>query len=520
MSTATETAAVAAPASVPHDTAVARELPQRKLHQNIAGLAADPKSGKKSSNTILLDLDQIWANQMENVRDAKEYSHEALEGLADSIETVGHLLQPLCVISVEPREDKDNKEYALAAGYRRYFALQLLAARDERWGKDVTCTLLETESDMEYALVQATENFCRKDLNAIERAISLQRILIAGGKNITRAEIAGDLGISAAQVTQYLDLLDLPAQVQQMVQRGDISFSAARLLKKVPGDDAKIAAATLATRTVYAKFEQYIESRYGENATVSTVNGDGAEGAGDGTGDGTGAAGAATADSTQSQKRSQVLRATELEGTYQPFLIEKVKTANSEVKLYTEKDLIAAQLDAINTVLRKPDTMLQKAIAPFIAEQERKEEAEKASKDAESKKKKFFTDCVRQVNALLNSDPDAEGNRPYPTLAAAMAPIMASTMALQQPAGAEKLKELGFQLNFATFTKDLHEAWKADKKAKDESKAKRQAEKEAAEKKAAEEAAAAAAKKAGGSAGDEAASTISSDEDGDPESAE
>jgi ParB/RepB/Spo0J family partition protein len=466
----------------------------RVLHSHIAGIAKD-QAGKGQISDILLDLNQIWCSVSDNVRKQESYQPAALQDLADNIEAMGGLLQNIGVIEIAPSPERLDRHYAVAYGFRRYFALSILAEKDASWGTNISCKLIECDNELDFFLAQASENWIKKDLDPIEKAVSLQRAMAAGGENYTQAELADTLGVSGALVSQYMALLDLPKEVQAMLHNGELKFSHARLLSLVPGNDQKVSAAQLGSKTPYEKFKKMIEQRYcsaptsdAEDVKVNTVKADGTEGV---EAAGQGAATDATETETDTtQKRPMVLRAADLDKVYLPFLKKQVEAADrSEVK-FTARDLELARLDAVRTVLRQPDTYLQQAIAPFIAAQEAEEEAEKAKKNAEGAKKKFFADQVKEVNALFNMEPDENGKRPYPEISTALAPIVAKITALQQKP--EEVAKLGFELNFQTFAADLHAAWKADIEAKKAARAKRKQESEDAEKKKAEEAAKAA----------------------------
>jgi ParB family chromosome partitioning protein len=155
----------------------------------------------------------------------------AIEALAASIKAVG-LLQPILV-----REGTDG--YVLVAGERR-----LRAAKEA--GLTTIGAVIRDGSDDETNLTEAlVENLQREDLNVLEEAAAYHQLLEEYG--ITHDEIASQVGRSRSAVTNTLRLLQLPAPIQSMLVKGDLSAGHARALL---GSDDEAYAVHIAQRAV------------------------------------------------------------------------------------------------------------------------------------------------------------------------------------------------------------------------------------------------------------------------------
>lgn len=143
---------------------------------------------------------------------------EALEELAESIRSQG-IIQPLLVRRLE------GDTYEIIAGERRWRGAQLA-------GLDSVPAVVREISDETAMAVALIENIQRQDLNAIEEAMGLQRLLDEFG--LTHEEVAASVGRSRTAVTNTLRLLNLEASVRRMVETGELGMGHARALLGLP----------------------------------------------------------------------------------------------------------------------------------------------------------------------------------------------------------------------------------------------------------------------------------------------
>lgn len=169
-------------------------------------------------NADLLPLDEIEPNRGQPRR---SFDEAALAELADSIREHG-VLQPLLV---RPMTDGG---YRLVAGERRYRAARMAGLTEV----PVTVREMTDEQESVFALI---ENLQREDLNAIEEAEGLRRLIETFG--LTQEQAAARIGKSRSAVTNSLRLLRLPQDIIERVQAGDISMGHARALLSMEDAD-------------------------------------------------------------------------------------------------------------------------------------------------------------------------------------------------------------------------------------------------------------------------------------------
>ena len=153
-----------------------------------------------------------------------EFDEEALNELAASIKSIG-IVQPITVRAV------DDGKYEIVAGERRYRASKIAG----RTTIPAYIRKTEDESLLELALI---ENIQREDLNAIEVAISYQRLI--DECQLTQDGLSERVGKKRATITNYLRLLKLPAQIQLAVRDRKISMGHARAILGADDPDTQL----------------------------------------------------------------------------------------------------------------------------------------------------------------------------------------------------------------------------------------------------------------------------------------
>jgi ParB family chromosome partitioning protein len=146
-----------------------------------------------------------------------------IEGLQASIAAQG-ILQPLIVSPLT------ESRYRLIAGERRWTAAQAL-------GLSEVPVLVRTLEDQQRLTVQLIENLHRKDLDPIEEAHSIRRLMEEF--NLGQREIAANLGKSLAQVNETLRILDLPEGILNDVRTSEHGVSKSVLLEIAKLSDAR-----------------------------------------------------------------------------------------------------------------------------------------------------------------------------------------------------------------------------------------------------------------------------------------
>ncbi len=144
------------------------------------------------------------------------FHEEQIRELAQSIESAG-LMQPLVVRA-------KGKGFELIAGERRLRALTLL----KRTEAPVVIHDVDDQIAAEWALI---ENLQREDLNPMERATAMQRLVVEF--DLTHEELADRLGLKRASVTNILSLNHLDAKTAALVRAGSLSAGHAKCLLSV-----------------------------------------------------------------------------------------------------------------------------------------------------------------------------------------------------------------------------------------------------------------------------------------------
>ena len=142
------------------------------------------------------------------------FDEEALQELAASIKAIG-IVQPITVREVE------EGKYEIVAGERRFRASKLAGLETI----PAYIRKVEEESMLELALI---ENIQREDLNAIEIAISYQRLI--DECNLTQDALSERVGKKRTTISNYLRLLRLPAPIQLAIKDRKISMGHARAI--------------------------------------------------------------------------------------------------------------------------------------------------------------------------------------------------------------------------------------------------------------------------------------------------
>jgi len=195
-----------------------------------------------------IPLDKIKPNPYQPRTVWKE---EELNDLAQSIRENG-VIQPIIVRKV-------GDVYEIIAGERRYRASSIA-------GRSTIPALVRSATDEEMLELALVENIHRANLNAIERAKAYQNFIKTF--SLSQTEAAQKLGEDRSVVANYLRLLDLPQDLQDMISSDQLSMGHARALLALPSDELrrKLAnramAGRLSVREVERLVRKYLEDKH------------------------------------------------------------------------------------------------------------------------------------------------------------------------------------------------------------------------------------------------------------------
>ena len=181
-------------------------------------LATEVKSTNSINDIDLLDI------EVNPFQPRTQFDEETLAELADSIKVQG-IIQPITVRKLSERK------YQIISGERRYHASKIA-------GLLRVPAYVRTANDQQMLELALIENIQRENLNAMEIALSYQRLL---SECDLRQEDLGDrVGKKRSTVTNYLRLLKLPPDVQAAIRDGKIGMGHARALVNIENIDLQL----------------------------------------------------------------------------------------------------------------------------------------------------------------------------------------------------------------------------------------------------------------------------------------
>jgi ParB family chromosome partitioning protein len=198
-----------------------------------------------------LPVDCIQRGRYQPRQDLRE---DTLRELADSIRAQG-VVQPVVVRPL--REGR----YELIAGERRWRAAQLAELRE-------VPAVIRDVSDQAAIAMALIENIQRENLNPLEEAAALQRLIVEF--NLTHQQAAEAVGRSRAAVTNLLRLLELTEDLQQLVRERKLDMGHARALLVLPPPLQREAAQQVLLRGLSARETEELARRLQQATRVST----------------------------------------------------------------------------------------------------------------------------------------------------------------------------------------------------------------------------------------------------------
>jgi ParB family chromosome partitioning protein len=169
---------------------------------------------RKVEPNLDISLDSIDGNPFQP---RSHFDEQALEELAGSIRKLG-IVQPLTV------REAGNGRYQLIAGERRLRAARLA-------GLTHVPAFIRTADDQAMLELALVENIQREDLDAIEVAISFQRLIEEC--RLTQEELSDRVGKQRSTISNYLRLLRLPAEIQLGIRNKHVMMGHARTLVNI-----------------------------------------------------------------------------------------------------------------------------------------------------------------------------------------------------------------------------------------------------------------------------------------------
>lgn len=215
--------------------------------------------GAGSNNEVRSSVNEIEISKIvaNPYQPRTTFDEEALNELAASIKEVG-IIQPITLRQI----DKD--QYQIIAGERRFRASKIA-------GLTSIPAFIRTADDegmLEMALI---ENIQREDLDAIEIALSYQRLIEEC--KLTQEVLSDRVGKKRSTVTNYLRLLKLPAKIQKGIVEKAITMGHARALVNIQDSDMQLMIydETLKNEFSVRRVEEIVRNYNEDNSSFKSV---------------------------------------------------------------------------------------------------------------------------------------------------------------------------------------------------------------------------------------------------------
>lgn len=190
------------------------------LGRGLNALISEANAETGNEPEAVLSISEIVRNPNQP---RKTFDEDKLAELADSIRQNG-VLQPILV-------RRKGQKYEIVAGERRYQASKLAGL------KEIPVVVREIDDDKVFQLA-LIENLQRSDLSPIEEAKGYKQLLTS--RSLTQEELAKILSKSRSSIANTLRLMDLPVEVQHMMEQGLLTAGHARAILAVPSEEGRI----------------------------------------------------------------------------------------------------------------------------------------------------------------------------------------------------------------------------------------------------------------------------------------
>jgi len=188
---------------------------------DVTGSADASQLSKTVGSIAEIEISKIEANPFQP---RTKFEEEALQELSQSIKELG-IIQPVTVRKL------GYDKYQLISGERRFRASQLAGLTQI----PAYVRIANDQSMLEMALV---ENIQRSELDAIEVAISYQRLIEEC--KLTQEEMSQRVGKKRSTISNYLRLLKLPAEIQNGIRSNQLSMGHARALVNIENPESQL----------------------------------------------------------------------------------------------------------------------------------------------------------------------------------------------------------------------------------------------------------------------------------------
>lgn len=190
---------------------------RKALGRGLGALLGSDQTVSTGSDAFEIDVDLIDPGSMQP---RTRFDEESLARLSESVREHG-IVQPILV-------RRKGDRYELIAGERRWRAAQ-------QAGMLKIPAVVREVADSDLLEIALTENVQREDLNPIEEANAYKKLIEQVG--LTQDALAARFGRDRSYITNYIRLLKLPPDIQELVEAGRLSTGHARTILGLPHPD-------------------------------------------------------------------------------------------------------------------------------------------------------------------------------------------------------------------------------------------------------------------------------------------
>jgi ParB family transcriptional regulator, chromosome partitioning protein len=210
------------------------------------------RQATRTTEQCLKVVDTISIRSSSGSRSNAFGEDKTMAELVASIASLG-IIEPIVVRQVEAGA------FVVVAGERRFTAAKLLNLRQ------VPCVVTQC-SDREALEISLTENLQRSDLNPIEKACALRRLL--DDFALSQQEIGQRVGMSQSAIAHHLRLLSLPREVRRLISEGSLSVGHGKVLAGINDEQKAIDAAMdcISQNRSVREFEVWLSNARGETS--------------------------------------------------------------------------------------------------------------------------------------------------------------------------------------------------------------------------------------------------------------
>jgi len=228
---------------------------KRGLGRGLDALLGGSMAASDASDSKGVDLREVPVDLLQpgKYQPRTDMHPESLEELANSIKVQG-IVQPIVIRPI------GGERYEIIAGERRWRAAQIAGLHE------IPAVVRDVPDEAAIAMA-LIENIQRENLNPIEEAIALQRLI--DEFDMTHQQAAGAVGRSRAAVSNLLRLLTLNDDVRKMLEHGDLEMGHARALLALQGQAQSEAAREVASKAYSVRETEQLVRRLSEPSARS-----------------------------------------------------------------------------------------------------------------------------------------------------------------------------------------------------------------------------------------------------------